>query len=47
MVFKLGDDASIRFWDDVWCDDFLPKLVYSELYQLACSHAAFVADVHC
>lgn len=47
MVFKLGDGASVHFWDDVWYGKSLLKLIYSELYWFVCSSDASVADVRC
>lgn len=47
MVFELEDDSFICIWDDVRCGESPLKLVYPELYRIACSLDAFMVDVHC
>uniref|UniRef100_A0A2N9HHH0 Uncharacterized protein n=1 Tax=Fagus sylvatica TaxID=28930 RepID=A0A2N9HHH0_FAGSY len=44
LKFEVGNGSRIRFWDDVWCLDKPLKVVYPELYRIACVKDAAVAD---
>ena len=44
LMFEVGNCSRIRFWDDVLCLDKPLKVVYPELYRIACVKDAAVAD---
>nr|GFA50809.1 hypothetical protein [Tanacetum cinerariifolium]GFA51817.1 hypothetical protein [Tanacetum cinerariifolium] len=43
-VKKIGNGASIRFWDDIWCGNQPFKLQFPRIYQLESVKDCFIAD---
>jgi hypothetical protein len=44
VAFEVGDGSLIRFWDDLWCSEEPLKLVYPELFRIACVQEGPVSD---
>nr|GEV58921.1 RNA-directed DNA polymerase, eukaryota, reverse transcriptase zinc-binding domain protein [Tanacetum cinerariifolium] len=43
-VRKIGNGASYRFWEDIWCGNQPLKVQYSRIFQLELEKNCFIAD---
>jgi hypothetical protein len=42
--YEVGDGSRILFWHDVWCGDLPLKLLFPELFTIACGKETWVAE---
>jgi len=44
-VWKVGNGATMRFWEDVWIQTTSLKTLYPRLYSLSCDQGKVVGEV--
>jgi hypothetical protein len=44
VKYEVGNGSNVSFWLDVWCGDVTLKISYPDLFSIACSKDAWVAD---
>jgi len=42
--YEVGNGSLILFWHDVWCEDLPLKLIFPELFTIACGKGTWVED---
>ena len=42
--YDIGDGSKLIFWHDVWCGELPLKIVFLELYNIACNKDAWMEE---